>query len=1490
MNIIFWNQFKAIRTILIVLFSLCVLALTEDVKQAKANVPERETVTKRRGTVGDRPDGEIDHGGADVSTICEALTIGDFVRLHSQIYEPPQPKEFVRFKHIPASPPGLMRYVDVITPAMMSLAPISIQDSSQAVEFWWVKDSSDPVTADEFGLRAEGNLSRGSGGGGGELTHWAVKVEEVDLDIDSDNDAGKGTPQRTEEEDEIEEEEKSDMPGKIVWVNRIDTDIDGIDNMYDGFDAFDQKEAGGSDAFVPIVFSVPADIDVKDLVVKFEYDDSDPKDVTRTGDPGQGYDYQHGGGRIRLWTKDGPQTRDWRDVSDQGDFVPSDVEIDLDDLRDAASGGSGNYRLYIEGITPSELLGDGKVKLTAYRTDRGGMAEIGVDTVAITVLGLEYVRFVGGKTVRTVTGVTASIDSPYITVDEAETINMRATDDGMKVLVDIRLKGRVGSKFASTIEGDNGIISEMEFALSETSMADPSTGEVEDKSILVETIDLNVSKTSNLDDWLYSYPYSASFDTTVTGVELIPGPNHFSLAVKDKVLGTVGKADVTSVILIEENDAAPVSIDNYNIELSKVVGSGGGIDKNKVRVTVEYNGLSLTQELVQDPVELARFTNGYNFIEFEDANQVTTFYSGSSSLLQHVRFWFPDIALAFVHMPLSDLASTGTYSNNELWIAYAGEDFTSGQVDTITHWVESPGGRNNGSAGVEKYFYTLTETAPDSNYFVSDSGEQSLILTSQYINGGFSATIRNDQFNISNTNVSLSQYTPTKPEGGYAVSLGTLSGRGFYVSNTYPNYGGQAYAFTANTTSVSSNGPGEVALYGLALLGPEINEAFAVSIVGIDLGNLRKKGRDTLRGIKEDGKEGIHIIGDTVENTVEKASVTLTEFVDSEARVAIEEQILNKIKKVYDGTSLPSKEFERGFQEGMSGAADQLVQDTQEAIKLVGGLVDPDKVPELYREWQAFLETVTVELPDNKKLIQKAHTWIGDASAVVDGVNKKAAEFIFEVYNNQALRDAILNGDYDRIPSDVSDAMFFSIIFVAELIDVAKKEWNDLSDHQKGMIMGRVCFDLMVEVALGATTGGLGKAYKLARKYGAAKKSKGLKAVPDGKLEIEAWVDDAIALHRTTRMCFTGATQVLTPNGYTPISEIQEGDYVLSKFAGTDATIYRKVVGTVVTRPEAFSEIVLRGESGELKIQCTEEHPFYSYEHSQFVNASQLRLGDKLSLSDGTTIGISEISHDVAMPEDNALAYNIEVEGSHTYFVGDLDGVGVWVHNTATAPCHIWLAITRNIQRKNPGLDGFELTEEILDQVTLMKNADRRNNILGVMDRFVLTDMRRAWADGDSASYTKYKKYMTGHPDIFNDLGFELHHAIPSFLTKKGNTANFHPDNVPAVPLLQAFHQKGKSNPNSIHSIMNHSGEFLPENPESGAYQNMVGEVGRYMYKDELRKRLVKSYRKWEEDNKSLERIPEGFVDDLIKQLDTTLNKMDSDDVFPLDLLKEPNP
>ncbi len=189
--------------------------------------------------------------------------------------------------------------------------------------------------------------------------------------------------------------------------------------------------------------------------------------------------------------------------------------------------------------------------------------------------------------------------------------------------------------------------------------------------------------------------------------------------------------------------------------------------------------------------------------------------------------------------------------------------------------------------------------------------------------------------------------------------------------------------------------------------------------------------------------------------------------------------------------------------------------------------------------------------------------------------------------------------------------------------------------------------DLAKEVAIGGATGAAGGA--AGKVIGAAGKTLLAKAQP-------AIGKTLGKLGRTgaTRCSFVGATAILMADGsHKPIEDVRIGDEVIATDPETGEQGAR-AVEQVFVHEDTVVDLLVDGEV----ITTTEDHPFWSVTDQRFERADQLGRGEEVFEASGR---LSTVSGLQGGTERRALAYNLSVQGIHTYHVGEQ---AVLVHNS----------------------------------------------------------------------------------------------------------------------------------------------------------------------------------------------------------------------------------
>ena len=144
--------------------------------------------------------------------------------------------------------------------------------------------------------------------------------------------------------------------------------------------------------------------------------------------------------------------------------------------------------------------------------------------------------------------------------------------------------------------------------------------------------------------------------------------------------------------------------------------------------------------------------------------------------------------------------------------------------------------------------------------------------------------------------------------------------------------------------------------------------------------------------------------------------------------------------------------------------------------------------------------------------------------------------------------------------------------------------------------------------------------------------------------------------------CFPAGTPVSVYDAnkntvYKNIEEIREGDVVLSYDESTGAILPQRVVSTSCRTSHEFVELV----ANEDTIVTTQEHPFYIIDKEGWKAAKDIEKVDKLTnvhLEEVPVYGTRKFS-----VSDDISVYNLEIENTHTYFVGKEQ---ILVHNDCT--------------------------------------------------------------------------------------------------------------------------------------------------------------------------------------------------------------------------------
>ncbi|MSR27083.1 MAG: hypothetical protein EXS06_08720 [Planctomycetaceae bacterium] len=146
-------------------------------------------------------------------------------------------------------------------------------------------------------------------------------------------------------------------------------------------------------------------------------------------------------------------------------------------------------------------------------------------------------------------------------------------------------------------------------------------------------------------------------------------------------------------------------------------------------------------------------------------------------------------------------------------------------------------------------------------------------------------------------------------------------------------------------------------------------------------------------------------------------------------------------------------------------------------------------------------------------------------------------------------------------------------------------------------------------------------------------------------------------------------------NASKPIEEIQVGDFVWARAEHDPSApaVLQKVVALYRNTAHDLQTLDVVGDQGSagtlgqsVQIVATDEHPFYVVDVG-WTTADAVQVGQKLVGAGGAVLTV--VANRDWKPEGGVVVYNFQVEGDHTYFVGDIHAQGewVWTHNMCAA-------------------------------------------------------------------------------------------------------------------------------------------------------------------------------------------------------------------------------
>lgn len=148
--------------------------------------------------------------------------------------------------------------------------------------------------------------------------------------------------------------------------------------------------------------------------------------------------------------------------------------------------------------------------------------------------------------------------------------------------------------------------------------------------------------------------------------------------------------------------------------------------------------------------------------------------------------------------------------------------------------------------------------------------------------------------------------------------------------------------------------------------------------------------------------------------------------------------------------------------------------------------------------------------------------------------------------------------------------------------------------------------------------------------------------------------------------CFPAGTKVKTANGYVNIEEIKVGDEVLTYDENSGEITYSKVQETYHNKVDLLYDIYYNDNC----LSATEGHEFYV--DGEWVSAENLKVGQILTTANGEKFVIDNI---VKREVENLDVYNLNVNSTHTYYVGEEE---ILTHNNCLKNPNVQYADSNN--------------------------------------------------------------------------------------------------------------------------------------------------------------------------------------------------------------------
>jgi hypothetical protein len=441
----------------------------------------------------------------------------------------------------------------------------------------------------------------------------------------------------------------------------------------------------------------------------------------------------------------------------------------------------------------------------------------------------------------------------------------------------------------------------------------------------------------------------------------------------------------------------------------------------------------------------------------------------------------------------------------------------------------------------------------------------------------------------------------------------------------------------------------------------------------------------------------------------------------------------------------------------------------------------------------------------------------------------------------------VLSGDFNKL-NHMSGHMRNLISCSIEIFEGLLKGLEGGNDFDRGFNMGRATFEV------GSFFVPWGAAFKVVQVGGKVSKAKFLselggisKFFQSGKpaAALEQAKNGVGKSLQTLGGCFIAGTLVhgaVLENesiDIRPIERIEQNDYVWAEDTATGGQRKCRVIAVHRNQSDHWHQVSIDidgdGQADE-ELTGTATHPFWNPEEQTWVNMGDLRPGKAVKTRNGSTAAyVLSNQRQNAPPGELFTTYNFEVEGLHTYLVGN---AGILVHNDCKNKDLIVSKFHEAARRL-----GKETGD--LKEVRFKALLDTKKGLLGKVDdanwresaKEVSAKMLDDFADGKILGpdglpdVSKLPTVKEWNEQFFKGISkgsylddVEVHHIVPEKLTEQLKSRGILPNNfsvnaVPGHAYTKEIHRALHDGPNGLNSLLR-SDAFERLSPE-----DMMGAV-----------------------------------------------------------------